>query len=321
MRLVQRPPEPLDMRLTMSHITATFLGAESICPPLEVSDGIFSIQDTIRLSYGMTSSCQHYFLAHSALSPPCLCFPPVTRHSSQALPMAQAPTPLELFPAPVPAYIQFSGSWLLLRACQLLSRGLMLPSPWDTSLWIRVSLGGFFNQDGCPLSPWDQLTQAVLAVHWLVSLAEVPFIKVFSLVFHCPSQHSVLFSFISLLSLSTIHIIYPKEFFWAFSLHSNQPNSATTCIQLLHTYSFHQGWCSYPLTNFNQCDFLTFSSYPQFPRFPSPHPLQLYLTTKQNLVNTGSIPTSSLIFQLVLAAQQLQVWFYLCSWETCCYLF
>lgn len=74
MRLVQRPPEPLDMRLTMSHITATFLGAESICPPLEASDGIFSIQDIIRLSYGMTSSCQHYFLAHSALSPPCLCF-------------------------------------------------------------------------------------------------------------------------------------------------------------------------------------------------------------------------------------------------------
>lgn len=147
----------------------------------------------------------------------------------------------------------------------------------------------------------------VLAVHWQAALAEVPFIKVFSLVLHCPSQHSVLFSFVPLLTLSTIHIIYPEEFFWAFSLHSNEPNSATTSIQHLHTYSFHQGCSSYPLTNFNQFDSLTFTSYSQFPRFPCPHPLQLYLTTKQNLVNTVSILTSPLIFQLVLAAQQLQV--------------
>lgn len=166
-----------------------------------------------------------------------------------------------------------------------------------------MSLGDFFKagREGI-----DEHTQ-VSAVHWQVSLAKVPFIKVFSLVFHCPSQHSVLSSFIPLLTLSTIHIIYPKEFFWAFSLQSNEPNSATTSIQHLHTYSFHQGWCSCPLTDFNQFHSLTFSSYPQFPRFPCPHPLQLYLTMKQNLVNTGPIPTSSLIFQFVLAAQQLQV--------------
>lgn len=60
-------------------------------------------------------------------------------------PVAQAPTPLELFPAPVPAYIHFPGSWLLLRACQLLSTGLTLPSPWDTSLWIQGEPGWFLQ--------------------------------------------------------------------------------------------------------------------------------------------------------------------------------
>jgi len=100
---------------------------KSICPALEVSPGKDVLEgqccsqqkmpcflDRILLgpSYGMLSSCQHSPLAHSALSPPCLCFPRVSQGSSQvppcqALPMAHAPAPLELIPAPAPAHIHF----------------------------------------------------------------------------------------------------------------------------------------------------------------------------------------------------------------------
>lgn len=95
-------------------------------------NAMFSDVILLGLSYGMLSSCQHCSLAHSALSSPHLCFPPESWGSSQVLPCqalltTQAPAPLELFPAPVPAHSHvffFSpSSWLQPRACQLLSEG------------------------------------------------------------------------------------------------------------------------------------------------------------------------------------------------------
>lgn len=163
---MQGPPEPLGMRLAISHITAASLGAENplscpwgitwkchprktVLPPAE--DAIFSRQDIIRAELWYDVLMPTLFSC-SQCSFPSLCLPPVTQQSSQVLPVAKAPTPLELFPAPVPAYIHFSGSWLLLRACQLLSSFLTLPSPWDTSLRTQGE-PGWFLQSRMEVSP------------------------------------------------------------------------------------------------------------------------------------------------------------------------
>lgn len=102
-------------------------------------NAMFSDVILLGLSYGMLSSCQHCSLAHSALSSPHLCFPPESWGSSQVLPCqalltTQAPAPLELFPAPVPAHshVFFFFPKLLTTAQSLPAAfrgGLTLPSP------------------------------------------------------------------------------------------------------------------------------------------------------------------------------------------------
>lgn len=90
------------------------------------------------------------------------------------------------------------------------------------------------NSSGTPRSPWDWLRRVqVLLVHWGILPAMVPF-KVFSLVFYCLSQYSELFCFIPFLTLSPLHITYPKEFSWAFSLPDNDKNSVQS--QILNTF-------------------------------------------------------------------------------------
>lgn len=129
---------------------------KSICPVLKVSPGdvlegqcssqqkmpCFLDGMLLGLSYGMLSSCQHSSLAHGALSPPCLCFPPVSQGSSQvlpcqALPMAHAWAPLELVPAPAPAHIHFFELLTAAKGLPAAFRGFNASLPlWDASLWI-----------------------------------------------------------------------------------------------------------------------------------------------------------------------------------------
>lgn len=140
---------------------------------------MFSDTILLGLSYGMLSSCQHSSLAHSALSSPRLCFPPVSWGSSQVLPCqalltTQAPAPPELFSAPVPAHSHlFFFSPRLMTAAQGLPaafRGVntSLP-PLEASLWFWVRPG---FAESCSKSP----AQSTAASPSTVLLHFIPFL-------------------------------------------------------------------------------------------------------------------------------------------------
>lgn len=166
----------------------------------------------------MLFSCQHS-LAHGTLSPPRLCFPPVSQGSSQVLPcqaLPMAPAPLELVPAPVPAHRHFFKLMTAAKRSPAAFKGVNASLPmWDASLWILGEPGWFLqSRTRVAIHPHPGIDETIqlLVIHWQILLAKVLFIRVSSLVFHCPSQLSVLFSFIPFLTLSPLHITYPKAF-------------------------------------------------------------------------------------------------------------
>lgn len=126
-------------------------------PGEDVLEGQCSSQQTmlcflygilLGLSYGMLFSCQHS-LAHGTLSPPCLCFPPVSQGSSQVLPcqaLPMAPAPLELVPAPVPAHRHFFKLMTAAKGSPAAFKGVNASLPmWDASLWILGEPGWFLQ--------------------------------------------------------------------------------------------------------------------------------------------------------------------------------
>lgn len=186
MGFVQGPPEPLDMRFSISHITAASLGAEKYLPcpwgitwrryprrtvPQPAEDAIFPRQDIIRAELWYDALMPTLF-SRSQCSFPSLSLFSSCNSSEQLSPLLPSPpcgtsshsTPLELFPAPVPAYIHFFRLMTAAEGLPAAFRGVNASLPMghfslDTG-WAWVV---FAKQDGSPPSPWDQLTHIGLS--------------------------------------------------------------------------------------------------------------------------------------------------------------
>lgn len=134
----------------------------------------------------MLSSCQHSSLARCALFSPHLCFPPISRGSSQALPIAHALAPLELFRAPAPAHSHsFFKLMTAAKGSPAAFRGVntsLTPQEASLQIWVRL---GFANQkpSECPPSPWNQWKCSGLIYRW-IPLTCALFISLWSFTAH-----------------------------------------------------------------------------------------------------------------------------------------